>query len=52
MELTETIANFFPRIVMLFVGIVLGIALFDTLKPARPQLSRVKARIAGRRRHS
>jgi hypothetical protein len=50
MELTETLANFFPRIVMLFVGIAFGIALFDTLKPSRPQLTRVRARMARRRR--
>lgn len=49
MDLTETIANFFPRIVMLFVGVAFGIALFDTLKPSRPQLSRVRAKIARRR---
>jgi hypothetical protein len=45
---TEMVVYYFPRAILLFVGIAVGIALYDTLKPSRPHFGRIFARAAAR----
>lgn len=40
---TEMVVFYFPRAIMVFAGIVIGIGIYDTLKPARPPFGRVFA---------
>jgi hypothetical protein len=40
---TEMVVFYFPRVILLFVGIAMGIAVYDTLKPSRPPFGRMFA---------
>lgn len=41
---TEMVVFYFPRAILVFAGVVVGIALYDTLKPSRPPFGRMFAR--------
>ncbi|MGH2788854.1 MAG: hypothetical protein ACRDJV_13280 [Actinomycetota bacterium] len=43
---TEMVVHYFPRIVLLLVGVAVGIALYDTLKPSRPHFGRLAGKAA------
>jgi hypothetical protein len=45
---TEMVVYYFPRTILLFVGIAVGIALYDTLKPSRPPFGRIFGRAVAR----
>jgi hypothetical protein len=42
-SITEMVVFYFPRALLVLVGVAIGIALYDTLKPSRPPFGRMFA---------